>query len=159
MTKRSPRLVQVTKTTWKQQLKMNQRMNKGTPLCKEIQLLVPLFQESVALYQQYQDFKKRIESYNKEKSANIRPEQEPYAGSSANKEENPYLQDDASIIDGVGLQKNDLIQDEQKGPLLPSIEIDNDKRNSTSSKDKDLSSDPISAPCNELAALYLNAEL
>ncbi|CAG8826937.1 23294_t:CDS:2, partial [Cetraspora pellucida] len=93
------------------------------------------------------------------KLANIRPEQEPHAGSSANKKENPYLQDDASITDGVGLQENDLIQDEQKGPLSSSMEIDNDKRNSTPSKDKDLLPDPISAPCDELAALYLNAKL
>ncbi|CAG8819219.1 22797_t:CDS:2, partial [Cetraspora pellucida] len=76
---------------------------------------------STALRQQYQDFKKRIGSYSKEKSANIRPEQEPHAGSSANKEENPYLQDDASITDSVGLQENDLTQDEQKGPLSLSI--------------------------------------
>ncbi|CAG8748838.1 24493_t:CDS:1, partial [Cetraspora pellucida] len=41
VTMRSPRLVQVTKTTWKQQLKMNQEMNKRTPLWKEIQLLAP----------------------------------------------------------------------------------------------------------------------
>ncbi|CAG8830710.1 21376_t:CDS:1, partial [Cetraspora pellucida] len=78
--------------------------------------------------------------------------------SSANKEENPYLQDDASITDGVSLQENNLTQDEQKRPLSPSMEIDNDKRNSTPSKDKDLSPDPISTPCDELAALYLNAE-
>ncbi|CAG8771631.1 25053_t:CDS:2, partial [Cetraspora pellucida] len=32
-------------------------------------------------------------------------------------------------------------------------------RNSTPSKDKDLLPDPISAPRNELAVLYLNAEL
>ncbi|CAG8836139.1 5872_t:CDS:1, partial [Cetraspora pellucida] len=95
----------------------------------------------------------------KEKSANIRPEQEPHAGSSANKEENPYLQDDASITDGVGLQENDITQDEQKEPLSPPIEIDNNKRNSTPSKDKNLSPDSISALCDELAALYLNAEL
>ncbi|CAG8817108.1 3886_t:CDS:1, partial [Cetraspora pellucida] len=114
--------------------------------------------ESVALCQQYQDFKKRIGSYSKEKLANIRPEQELHAGSSANKEENPYLQDDASITNDVGLQENDLTQDKQKGPLLPSMKIDNDKRNSTSSKDKDLSPNPISAPYDELAALYLNAE-
>ncbi|CAG8732876.1 59_t:CDS:2, partial [Cetraspora pellucida] len=67
-------------------------------------------------------------------STNIRPEQEPHAGSSANKEENPYLQDDASIIDGVGLQKNDITQDEQKRPLSSSMEIDNDKRNFTPSR-------------------------
>ncbi|CAG8679238.1 2282_t:CDS:2, partial [Cetraspora pellucida] len=35
---------------------------------------------------------------------------------------------DVSIINGVGLQGNDITQDEQKGPLSPSIEIDNDKR-------------------------------
>ncbi|CAG8723667.1 2746_t:CDS:2, partial [Cetraspora pellucida] len=86
------------------------------------------------------------------------PEQESYAGSSANKEENSYLQDDASITDDVSLQENDLIQDEQKEPLLPSIEIDNDKRNSISSKDKDLLSDLVSAPHDELTALYLNTE-
>ncbi|CAG8658968.1 21465_t:CDS:2, partial [Cetraspora pellucida] len=94
----------------------------------------------------------------KEKSANIRPEQEPYTDSSANKEENPYLQDDASIIDGVGLQENDLTQDKQKRLLLPSMEIDNVKRNFTPSKDKDLLPDPISALRDKLAALYLNAE-
>ncbi|CAG8644339.1 9071_t:CDS:2, partial [Cetraspora pellucida] len=73
--------------------------------------------------------------------------------SSANKEENPYLQDDISITDGVGLQENDLTQNEQKEPLLFSIEIDNNKRNSILSKDKDLSPNPISASRNELAAL------
>ncbi|CAG8834923.1 19531_t:CDS:1, partial [Cetraspora pellucida] len=105
------------------------------------------------LHQQYQDFKIRIGSYSKEKSANIRPEQEPHKSSSTNKEENPYLQDDTSIIDGVGLQENDITQDKQKGPLSPLMEIDNNKRNSTPSKDKDLSPDPISAPHDELAAL------
>ncbi|CAG8777552.1 6390_t:CDS:2, partial [Cetraspora pellucida] len=58
-----------------------------------------LFQESAAFCQQYQDFKKKIGLYSKEKLANIRPEQEPHTGSSANKEENLYLQDDASITD------------------------------------------------------------
>ncbi|CAG8814311.1 22441_t:CDS:2, partial [Cetraspora pellucida] len=65
----------------------------------------------------------RNTTFSSKKSANIRLEQEPHAGSSANKKENPYLQDDASITD-----------------------------------DKDLSPDSISTPCDELAALYLNAE-
>ncbi|CAG8809865.1 20593_t:CDS:2, partial [Cetraspora pellucida] len=93
------------------------------------------------------------------KLANIRPEQELHEGSSANKEENPYLQDDVSIIDGISLQENDITQDEQKGSLSPSIEIDNNKRNSTPSKDKDLLPDPILALHNKLATLYLNTEL
>ncbi|CAG8798771.1 19145_t:CDS:2, partial [Cetraspora pellucida] len=77
---------------------------------------------------------------------------------SANKEENSYLQDDISITNSTGLQENDLIQKEQNGPLLSLMKIDNNKRNSTSSKDKDLSPDPVLAPCDKLAALYLNSE-
>ncbi|CAG8796201.1 717_t:CDS:2, partial [Cetraspora pellucida] len=58
----------------------------------------------------------------------------------------------------AGLQENDLTQEDQNGPLLSSMEIDNNKRNSSLSKDKDLSSDQVIAPYDELAALYLNAE-
>ncbi|CAG8807149.1 23365_t:CDS:2, partial [Cetraspora pellucida] len=47
----------------------------------------------------------------------------------ANKEENPYLQDDIPITDSVGLQENDLTQNKQNRPLLPLIEIDNNKKN------------------------------
>ncbi|CAG8693984.1 23748_t:CDS:1, partial [Cetraspora pellucida] len=87
------------------------------------------------------------------------PVQESYAANFANKEENPYLQDNIPIINSAGLQENDLMQDEQNRPLLPSIEIDNNKRNSTLSKDKDLVSNLVLASHNELAALYLNTEL
>ncbi|CAG8798886.1 5033_t:CDS:2, partial [Cetraspora pellucida] len=56
------------------------------------------------------------------------------------------------------LQENDLTQDKQNGFLSPSMKIDNNKRNFTLSKDKDLSSDSVLAPHDELAALYLNTE-
>ncbi|CAG8796447.1 20451_t:CDS:1, partial [Cetraspora pellucida] len=94
----------------------------------------------------------------KDNFTNIRLEQESYAAISANKEENPYLQDDISITNSAGLQENNLTQEEQNGPLLSSMEIDNNKRNSTLSKDKDLSPNLVLAPHDELAALYLNAE-
>ncbi|CAG8828766.1 2967_t:CDS:1, partial [Cetraspora pellucida] len=74
------------------------------------------------------------------------PEQESHTTNSANKEENPYLQDDIPITGSAGLQENGLTQEEQNGPLLSSMEIDNNKRNSTLSKDKDLSPDPVLAP-------------
>ncbi|CAG8567446.1 787_t:CDS:2 [Cetraspora pellucida] len=52
----------------------------------------------------------------------------------ANKEKNPYLQDNISITNN------------------------NNKRNSTLSKNKNLLSDPVLAHHDELAALYFNAE-
>ncbi|CAG8508565.1 6562_t:CDS:2, partial [Cetraspora pellucida] len=65
---------------------------------------------------------------------NIRPEQESHAANTANKEENPYLQDDIPITNSAGLQENNLTQEEQNRPLLSSMEIDNNKRNFTLSR-------------------------
>ncbi|CAG8816884.1 22832_t:CDS:2, partial [Cetraspora pellucida] len=60
------------------------------------------------------------------------PEQEFHVAYSANKEENPYLQDNIPITNCAGLQENDLTQEEKMGLLL--------------------------APHDELATLYLNTE-
>ncbi|CAG8542439.1 6364_t:CDS:1, partial [Cetraspora pellucida] len=86
-------------------------------------------------------------------------EQESHTTNSANKEENPYLQDNMSITEDADLQENALVQNEQNRPLLLSIKIGNNKRNSILSKDKNLSPNLVLAFYNKLVALYLNTEL
>src|SRR6185436_12623528 len=110
----------------------------------------------------HQDFRKRIGSYSKGNFENTVPEQDTeklsHTADLAIEEENPYLQNNATIEEETGSQEETLVQNAQNEPIALSMELDNNRVISTLEKENDIPPDLVLAPRDELAALYSSTE-
>ena len=88
-----------------------------------------------------------------------REKKHSYLEDFANKEKNPYTQDNTSTIENIDHPEKAITLEEQNETLSISMELDINKDNSTLSKENDLLPDPALAPRDELAALYSTSEL